>query len=520
MAFDTLKFVEKLEGGGFSHARAKAAAEAFAGATDEQLATKADLREFLAATKADFHEFAAATKSEMRDLDVQIDRVEEKIGTSDANLKVEILRWLVVKQIALAGFIFAAMEILEMSEPRPSRAEAIRDPHCDFAGSGSLWPAKQGASPMSDFHPAGNGLAFNPRVASLPPYNAGMNVAVARAKSGRDDIARLASNENPYGCSPEVMAALVTPAFEPWRYADASASALREELAATLGVSADEIVVGNGSEEMIAAISRALLVEGTGVVTTVPSFGLHEIEPLAVGAKVVKIAMTPELNFDVDALVAAIAAGPRVVFIASPWNPVGPALDAPALERLVAAVKPGTLFVYDEAYFEFADANTPDGLHFLRARGVAHVVLRTFSKAYGLAGLRVGYAICSDAQIARVVGLATTTFNVNAAAQLAAIAAWRDGAWMRDSVAKIRAERERVAAALEGLGYRVAPSQTNFVFFDAREDSAATAAHLLSEGIIVKAWREPGYLQFVRATIGTPEENDRLIAAMAERTAP
>lgn len=355
-------------------------------------------------------------------------------------------------------------------------------------------------------------LKVNPCVAALPPYNAGMSLTRARALSGRDDLARLASNENPDGCSPAVLAALADGGFEPWRYADPACTALRETLADRIGVAAEVIVVGNGSEEMIAAISRAVLVAGTQVVTVVPSFGLHEIEPLAAGASVLKVPMTAAAGFDLTALEAAIAAGPRVVFLSSPWNPVGPALDRPALQRLIDAVPPGTLFVLDEAYFEFSDA--PDGIAMLRDSGIAHVVLRTFSKAYGLAGLRVGYAVCSDPELARVIAAAKTPFNVNGAAQRAAIAALADEAWMKASVAGIRAERDRVAAGLAALGLHAAPSQTNFLFFDTGRDSAEVAAALLLEGIIVKPWREKGYENWLRATIGTPAENDRLMAAL------
>ncbi len=361
-----------------------------------------------------------------------------------------------------------------------------------------------------------SGLPFNPHVASLPAYNAGMNIAAARALSGHHDIARLASNENPDGCSPAVMAALSSAGFEPWRYADPACTALRAALAERLKVEPSHIVVGNGSEEMIAAISRAMLVPDTSVVTVVPSFGLHEIEPLAAGARVVKIAMTASLGFDLDALEQAIAAGPRIVFLSSPWNPVGPGLDRQALQRLVKAVRPGTLFVLDEAYFEFADPEAPNGIELLRKSGIAHVVLRTFSKAYGLAGLRVGYAICSDSEVARVVSAAKTPFNVNAAAQIAAIAALEDDAWMKASVARIRGERARVAAALQKLGLRLAPSQTNFLFFDCGGDSSALAASLLQAGIIVKAWREKGYERFLRVTIGSPAENDRLIQSLGQ----
>lgn len=360
-----------------------------------------------------------------------------------------------------------------------------------------------------------HGLTFNPHVAALPPYNAGINVAIARAISGREDIARLASNENPEGCSPKVMQALASSAFEPWRYADPACTALRAALAARLGVEAAQIVVGNGSEEMIAAVSRALLVQGSEVLTVVPSFGLHEIEPLAIGAHVTKLPMTTDCGFDLDKLERAMANAPRIVFLSSPWNPVGPALSAAHLQRVIAAVQPGSLLVLDEAYFEYADPGSVDGLETLKASSLHYVVLRTFSKAYGLAGLRVGYAVCSDPEIARVMGSAKTPFNVNAAAQLAAIAALEDEAWMRASVARLRAERARVANALKAMGLRVADSQTNFLFFECRSDSAEQAAALLRQGIIVKAWREAGYERFMRVTIGSPTDNDRLLMALA-----
>src|SRR6185369_3256146 len=187
-----------------------------------------------------------------------------------------------------------------------------------------------------------------------------------------------------------------------------------------------------------------------------PSFGLHEIEPLAVGARVVKVPMTEDFGFDVPGLVKALGTRPGLVFLPSPWNPVGAALDAAQLGEIVQALSPSTLFVLDEAYREFVPQEIPDGIAFLRAAGVPHVVLRTFSKAYGLAGLRVGYAVCSDSRIARMLGAAKTPFNVNSAAQIAAVAALQDEAWMRASVRKIVTERERVMLEMKRRGIPVA----------------------------------------------------------------
>lgn len=358
-------------------------------------------------------------------------------------------------------------------------------------------------------------LRFNPHLVALPPYNAGMNIAVARRRSGRADIAALASNENPLGCSPRVFETLRSADFQPWRYSDPSCTALRAALAEKLAVSSKQIVVGNGSEEMIAAISRAMLMPRDTVVTVVPSFGLHEIEPLATGARIEKIAMTPELEFDVPALVAALRGGPRVAFLSTPSNPVGCSLSRDGLNRIVAATQGQTLLVIDEAYFEFAGADAPNAIEELRGSGIAHVVLRTFSKAYGLAGLRVGYALCSNPDIARVLAAAKTPFNVNLAAQTAALAALDDEAWMRATVADICCERRRLVDALSKIGLRPARSESNFVFVDCGISSDTVAEQLLAEGIIIKPWREPGYQTFIRATVGFPAENDRLINALS-----
>ena len=363
-------------------------------------------------------------------------------------------------------------------------------------------------------------LPFNPHVAALPKYNSGLTLAAARAISRHGSIARLASNENPYGCSPEVARALATDALEIARYSDPGCELLKSALAAHLSVPASELVIGNGSEEMIAAAARSFLTTGSVALTVAPSFGLHEIEPLAVGARMVKVPMTQDFGFDVPGLVKALASRPGLVFLPSPWNPVGAALDAAQLGEIVQALSPSTLFVLDEAYREFVPQEIPDGIAFLRAAGVPHVVLRTFSKAYGLAGLRVGYAVCSDSRIARMLGAAKTPFNVNSAAQIAAVAALQDEAWMRASVRKIVAERERVMLEMKRRGIPVAQSLANFVFFDTGLNSAEVAKALVIDGIVVKPWLEPGYQTFIRASIGTPEENDRLIASVERLMKP
>lgn len=359
-----------------------------------------------------------------------------------------------------------------------------------------------------------NALKSRPEVASLPVYNAGITASVARRVSGRQDIAALASNENPYGVSPVVTAALS--AIDPARYSDSATSTLRHALSEKLGVGIERITCGNGSEELIAALCRAYLQKGDVVLTVSPSFGLHEIEPMAAGAKVIKVPMTDKLEFDINELEKQLAQRPKIVFISSPSNPVGVALALPELERLLAATLPGTLFVLDEAYFEFIDSDYPDGLKVLEGRyGLSWVVLRTFSKAYGLAGLRVGYGISSEAGIARAMRSTLTPFNVNSVAQAAATAALQDEGWMRSAIARIKADRIILTGRLSKMGVRVVPSQTNFLFLDLGKEAAPVAKALLQKGIIVKPWMEPNYTNFLRVSIGTTKDNERFAQELA-----
>lgn len=347
-------------------------------------------------------------------------------------------------------------------------------------------------------------------MSGLPVYNAGRTLADARRRSGLTDIARLASNENPDGCSPRVPSALA--GLEHGRYSDPDCSVLRAALGASLSVAQDRIVVGNGSEDLLGAICRALLNPEDEVITVAPSFGLHEIGPRSVGARVVKLSATPDWSFPIESLETALQAAPRMVVISSPWNPVGPALTRAHLRRLFQAMRPNTVFVLDEAYAEYVDdPDVPDGMQAMLDCPVHHVVLRTFSKAYGLAGLRVGYGVCSTAGLADSLRRACTPFNVNAVAQAAAVAALQDRSWMVRSVTKCVQERRRVESRLRDLGFVPARSQGNFLFFDSGLDSSLLTDALLANGVIVKPWREEGYNTCLRVTIGSREENDRFL---------
>jgi histidinol-phosphate aminotransferase len=360
-----------------------------------------------------------------------------------------------------------------------------------------------------------------PEVPGLPPYNAGLSSEAVRARYGVDRIARLASNENPFGASPAVARALAGLALRVGAYPDANCTALRAAIADRIGASAGQVVIGNGSESILQMLCQAFLSPGDRVLTQRPAFGLHEIYPRMMGAQVELLALTPALEFDLDAWCEALARGPKVAMLANPSNPVGCLFDAQAFGRLLDATPAGTLLVIDEAYYEYAQRarGFPDALAALRAQRRPWIVLRTFSKAWGLAGLRVGYGIASDASLIQWLDRVRTPFNVNEAAQVAALAAWGDEIFMTQTVAETVKLRDALARQLRAMalpGLRIAPSAANFLFIDLGRPNGPVNEALLARGIIVKPWKDPGFENFIRVSIGTADDNARFLRALGE----
>ena len=360
-----------------------------------------------------------------------------------------------------------------------------------------------------------------PEVPTLPAYNAGLSSETVRARYGVIEIARLASNENPFGASPAVARALVDLASHIGTYPDANCTALRAAIAERTGARTEQIVIGNGSESIIQMLCQAFLAPGDRVLTQRPAFGLHEIYPRMMGAQVELLALTPSLEFDAAAWCEALARGPKIAMLANPSNPVGCMFAAGDFARLLAAVPAGTLLVIDEAYYEYARLapGFPDALAALRAQQRHWIVLRTFSKAWGLAGLRVGYGIASDAALVQLLDRVRTPFNVNQAAQAAALVAWGDEAFMAHAVAETVRHRQTLVAQLRAMalpGMRIAPSAANFLFIDLARPNGQVNEALLARGIIVKPWKEPGFETFIRVSIGSTEENARFLRALGE----
>ena len=359
-----------------------------------------------------------------------------------------------------------------------------------------------------------------PEVRGLPAYNAGLSSEVVRQRYGVQHVARLASNENPFGPSPAVGLALAELAMSAGLYPDANCRALRAAIAARTGAQPEQVVVGNGSENVLEMLCQAFLEPGDRVVTLLPSFGLHEIYPRMMGARVQMLPVTAALEFDVDAWVAALTRGPapKLAMLSNPSNPVGCMLDATAFRRIVQATPQETLLVIDEAYYEYAlhSPGFPDALVELRAQNRPWIVLRTFSKAWGLAGLRVGYGLASDARLVQMLDRVRTPFNVNFAAQTAALAAWNDTAYMEMCVRNTVAQRECLAAQLRSMGVVVAPSATNFLFLNLQRPNGPVAEALLARGVLVKPWKEMGYGSFIRVSIASVEDNALFLQAFAD----
>lgn len=361
---------------------------------------------------------------------------------------------------------------------------------------------------------------IRPEVDNLPRYNAGLALDRFREVYGIEAVAKLDSNENPAGPCAGAITAMQAAAAEVGRYPDATSTVLRQAIAGATGAEADRIVMGNGSEDLIGAVFRTVLRPGDRVVTVCPSFGLHEFGALACGASVTKVPFPADWAFPVDGLLAAMAKPVRVLIFSSPSNPAGPVIDEAGLRRLLAGTPAGTLVVFDEAYLEYMGEGVGfDALAVLADAVQPWIVLRTFSKAYGLAGARVGYGIASEPGLIAALMKVRNPFAVNGVAAAGALAALADRDHLARGVALAIAERDRVAAALRARGYGTAPTETNFVFFDTGGEAAPFAETLRRKGILIKPWQEEPFRNWARVTVGTAGQNDAFLAALPARQA-
>ncbi|BFN28817.1 histidinol-phosphate aminotransferase 2 [Pseudomonas sp. SCT] len=355
-----------------------------------------------------------------------------------------------------------------------------------------------------------------PGVQKLSPYVPGKPVDELARELNLDPagIVKLASNENPLGPSPKVLDAIRAELSELTRYPDGNGFALKQRLAERYSVGINQVTLGNGSNDILELLARAYLAPGLNAVFSEHAFAVYPIATQAVGAEGRAV---PAKNWghDLDAMAAAIDENTRVVFVANPNNPTGTWFDAAALGGFLARVPEHVLVVLDEAYIEYAEGQElPDGLAFL-ADYPNLLVSRTFSKAYGLAALRVGYAISSPV-IADVLNRVRQPFNVNSLALAAACAALDDVDYLLASRKANDAGMLQLETGFRQLGLEWIPSRGNFIAVDFARDAAPINQALLREGVIVRPVAGYGMPTFLRVSIGTEQENARFLDVLRQ----
>lgn len=351
-----------------------------------------------------------------------------------------------------------------------------------------------------------------PHILALTAYEPGKPEEELKRELGIDDVVKLASNENPYGPSPKAIEAFSSATVALHRYPDPRGHDLRQALAAHHSVPAAELCLGNGSNELIDLICRVVASRGEHAVFGHPSFPCYRIGSVAQELDFTAVPLRDHLHWNVDDLLDAVTPKTKLLFVSNPNNPTGSYLARSELKRLLRSLPQRVLAVVDEAYFEYADAEDFAPATEFRDTRDRLAILRTFSKAYGLAALRVGYVIGTPELISTLNRL-RAPFNVGTAGQVAARAALADDAHLRTSVEATVRERHKLTNALEAAGLRVAPSQANFILLDLQRPGRAVYEALLHEGVIVRPMPAP-LESSVRITIGKPAENERFLYSL------
>jgi histidinol-phosphate aminotransferase len=357
-------------------------------------------------------------------------------------------------------------------------------------------------------------------VRDLAPYVTGKPMSELERELGITDIIKLASNENPLGPSPAALAAMQRTLGELWLYPDGNGHELKTALARKHGVAASQITLGNGSNDLLVILAETFLTPDVAAVYSQYAFAIYGLVVQATGARArVTPAYAPTAampyGHDLDAMAAAIDASTRLVFIANPNNPTGTWNRGADVQAFLQRVPATTIVVLDEAYFEYSrEFDCPDATEFLREYPNL-VVLRTFSKAHALAGLRVGYAI-SHAGVADMLNRVRQPFNVSLPGLAAAEATLGDPLQVQRAVALVAAGRKLFAAELPRLGVRLHPSAGNFVLADVGQEAQPVFERLLRKGVIVRPMAGYGLPRCLRITYGTEPQNQRLVSALAD----
>ncbi len=346
-------------------------------------------------------------------------------------------------------------------------------------------------------------------IATLTPYIAGKPIEETKRELGLSEVIKLASNENPLGASPKAVAAMRKALATVNRYPDSGGFYLKKKLGERLKVAPGAIVLGNGSDELIDTLIKTFVEDDENIVTGDVTFLEYAIIART-NCRTVRQVPLKEFRFDLEAMARTIDAKTKLVFIANPNNPTGTYVTKSELGKFLGMIPRTVLVVLDEAYDLFIDVDDyASGMQYLD-RNV--IVLKTFSKAYGLAGLRVGYAVGNPVLTAAMEKV-RQPFNVNLLAQAAATAALDDERFLARTRKVVLEGKRSLAKALGAMGVRFVPSVANFILVDCGRDGVEVFKKMLKEGVIVRDMNQYGLKNFVRVTVGTPAENRRFVTA-------
>ncbi len=353
-----------------------------------------------------------------------------------------------------------------------------------------------------------------PTVGTITPYEPGKPISEVQREYGVTDVVKLASNENPLGPSPKAMAAVQAAIAELNRYPDGAGYFLKEKLALVHNVPSNWLVLGNGSTELVELVTEAFINEGEEAVIGKYEFFKYRIA-MQIMNGVVRWVDMPNLGYDAEAMIAAITDRTKLLFIANPNNPTGTLMSRDQVAWLMDHVPPHVIVIFDEAYYEYRNPETyPDTMPYVR-EGRNVVIFRTFSKAYGIAGLRTGYAITTP-EIAQAMNTVREAFNVNSLGQIAAAAALDDVEFLRQGIALNSAGKSVYYRELAKLGLEFVPTEANFILVKTPLPGRKLFHELLKRGVVVRPVDGYDLAEYVRVSVGLPEENAKFFAAIAD----
>jgi len=353
-----------------------------------------------------------------------------------------------------------------------------------------------------------------PEVFTLKPYVPGKPIEDVKRELGLDDIIKMASNENPLGSSPKAIEAVRQSLGMMYLYPDANCFNLKKRVAEVTGINENGILIGNGSDEILMLLAATFVNRGDQIIFAQPSFSEYEFTAKIMGGKCIEVPLI-DFTHDLESALMAITDRTKIVYICNPNNPTGTIVGAADIARFMEKVPDDVLVVFDEAYGEYVES--PDfasGLQYVEA-GRNAMVLHTFSKIYGLAALRVGYALTLP-EIAQAIEMITEPFNVNMLAQVGALAAIDDVEHVELSKEVNSAGKKYLYNELEKMGLFYVPTEANFIFLDTGKNCQEVFQAMLRLGVIVRTGDIFGHPNFIRVTIGTQAENERFIESLQQ----